>query len=50
MAFPIADHRIIATKGFQGLFAALDAGAALPAALLPLAVGAVAASQTRSDE
>jgi hypothetical protein len=40
---------IIATKGFRGLFAALDAGVALPAALLPIAVGAVAAS-SRSDE
>ena len=36
---------LIATTGFRGLFAALDAGVALPAALLPIAVGAVAASQ-----
>jgi hypothetical protein len=49
MAFPIADHAIITTKGFRGLFAALDGGAVLPAALLPIAVGAVAAS-SRSDE
>ena len=38
------------TKGFRGLFEALDAGVALPAALLPIAVGAVAASQQKSDE
>jgi hypothetical protein len=50
MAFTIADHAIIATKGFRGLFAALDAGVALPAALLPIAVGAVAASQNQRDE
>jgi hypothetical protein len=36
---------IIATKGFRGLFAALDGGAVLPAALLPIAVGALAASE-----
>jgi hypothetical protein len=48
-AFPIADHAIITTKGFRGLFAALGRGAVLPAALLPIAVGAVAASH-QTDE
>jgi hypothetical protein len=50
MAFPIADHAIIATKGFRGLFAALDRGVELPAALAPIAAGAVAASQYQRDE
>jgi hypothetical protein len=49
MAFPVADHAIITTKGFRGLFAALDAGVELPAALLPIAVAAVVAS-SQSDE
>jgi hypothetical protein len=35
---------IIVNSGFRGLFAALKSGAALPAALLPIAAGAVAAS------
>jgi hypothetical protein len=52
MAFPIADHPIIITKGFRGPFAALDAGVELPAVLGPIAVGALASEQhfSKKDE
>ena len=38
---------IIAREGFSGLFKALDRGVALPAVLLPIAAGAVAAHGQR---